>query len=155
MLCTLKVSLTNKTSAVHVVDKVTSSELQLLKSIDKDLVDAYVKIGLHSVIGTLVLIFGSLAVVEYYAMRRRRIIRGVPGGAAAQLPDLANELQNEDIILAENLMCKTCSVKPRNVVHMPCKHSLFCDECWDKLDFKVNCGRCEKPIAHSHKLFLT
>lgn len=108
----------------------------------------------------LIIVLCSLTAVSfvgYYSyqniagsFRRRRL------AALASSASSGNILKDE-IIKVDGYTCTVCKIEPRTVLFLPCKHVMYCRDCWaakPETD-KCQCEKCQKNIASTNVIYLT
>ncbi len=97
--------------------------------------------------GTLLL--GSICMYSIYRDHKERVahaIRQVADDVARidGAPPLTR--QRVDKIEIEDFKCRKCRKEPRDLIFLPCKHCIFCSDCYKEEPNKKKCADCNKKI---------
>lgn len=78
-----------------------------------------------------------------------------------KLANLANNAAREnskivkdEILKIDSYSCSACKMEPRAIVYGPCKHMLYCRECWEQKIDKEKCEKCHADIKNTSRIFL-
>lgn len=84
-------------------------------------------------------------------MDQKEQIRHQPGTSSTQAEELSRLLQ-ENVRLKESTTCKVCLDSDVNVLFLPCRHLVCCEECSNALK---TCPCCRAQIVGTVKTFLS
>lgn len=102
------------------------------------------------------IVLGIVGTASYYnvkeAYRVQRLANMINN--AAQVPD---SLKSNDEVKVDGYTCLACKLDARQILFLPCKHLLFCRECFNALPEaeRASCGKCRQPVKKTSVIYLT
>lgn len=65
-----------------------------------------------------------------------------------------SQLVKDEVLKVDGYTCSACKMEPRAIVYGPCKHMMYCRECWEKKVDKEKCEKCQQPIKSTTRIYL-
>ncbi|CAD8127324.1 unnamed protein product [Paramecium sonneborni] len=57
-------------------------------------------------------------------------------------------------VVINNFECQNCYQQPKNIIHLPCKHMILCQNCKSELNLQ-KCPTCKQKIEEFVEIFIT